>query len=101
MTPSVEHKETWPESPQDTARRRLQEEEERQVAEDLMHVAATPEGFRVLLRLLDRFGAEAPVSSDPAALALRNEAEALMARLAEANPKACIRMMAELRGIIT
>ncbi len=92
--------EHWPETPEAAARRRLREDEARQAGEDLARTAATPEGFRVLLRLLDRWGAEAPASPDPAALALRNEAEVLLARLAEVHPGACLRLVAELRGLV-
>jgi len=65
---------------------------------DLAAVLGTPEGWRFVLRLLRRWGAEGPVQ--PGGEALRNEAEYLLADAARANPKACISLIAALRDII-
>ncbi len=90
--------ETLFEDPGDAERRRRAEAEARRSDEDLARVASTPEGFRVLARLLARWGAEGPAADGPG-LTLRNEAEALLAQLARVHPQTCLRLVAELRGI--
>lgn len=90
---------TWMESHEDAERRRLAEAQARQADEDLSRAASTAEGFRFLLRLLTRWGAEQGVAGDAASLALRNEAERVLEDLARADPAVCLRMLAALRGI--
>lgn len=90
---------TWPESPEDAERRRAAAERVRREHEDLASVAATPEGFRLLLRLLRRWDAERAVTGGPECAALRNEAETLLAELALASPQTCLRLIAALRDI--
>ncbi len=77
---------------------RLAELDERRQDEDFAAVLATPEGFRFVLRLLRRWGAEGPVPAgfEP----LRNEAEFILADAARVHPKACLRLVASLRGIV-
>lgn len=74
------------------------EQNARRELEDLAAVLRMQEGFRFVLRLLRRWGAEGPVQ--PGGEALRNEAEFLLADAARANPKACIALVAALRDII-
>ena len=71
---------------------------ERQHAEDLAEVAKTPAGRRVLLRMLRRWGAGRPVGGTDAELALRNEAEMLLADLMRAAPQAGTEFLKDLYG---
>ncbi|MBQ9452841.1 MAG: hypothetical protein IJU65_06065 [Desulfovibrio sp.] len=73
--------------------------EREQADADLACVAGTPEGFRFLLWLLSRWHAEGLVSADEEAIALRNEAEDLLAHVARVHPKACLQLIAALRDI--
>ena len=90
---------SWMESPEAAQTRRNNEADARLADEDLQRVVSTPEGFRLLLRLLERWGAERGVSSD--GLTLRNEAEDLLAQVARVSPATCLRLLAALRGILT
>lgn len=71
---------------------------QRQHAEDLADVARTPAGRRLLLRMLRRWGAGRPVGVTEAELALRNEAELLLAELMQAAPQAGLEFLNDLYG---
>lgn len=73
--------------------------ERQQADDDLARVVGTPEGFSFLLRLLSRWHAEGLVSADKEAIALRNEAEEILAHVARVHPKACLQLIAALREI--
>lgn len=90
----------WLESGDELEARERAEKEARRADEDLSAVASMPEGLRFLSRLLARWGAEGPVDGSAGGLALRGEAESLLSDLARVAPKACLRLMAEARGII-
>ena len=77
---------------------RLAVQDERQQDEDLAAVLGTPEGRRVFLRLLRRWGAEGPVPAG--AEELRNEAEYFLRDAARVHPKACMALIAALRDIV-
>lgn len=90
---------TWPDTPQEAAFREAETERRRMWLEDLARVAATPEGFRLLQHMLAQWGAETFVVQDPERMALRNQAERLLADLAQADPKTCLHLVAGLRDI--
>ena len=80
------------------AGRREREREERQALADLGEVLGTEAGRRVFLRLLRELGADAPMTRE-SEMRLRNAADWILNRAARAHPPACLRIMAELRGI--
>lgn len=70
-----------------------------QFRDDLAALVASPEGFRVMVKLLSGMGLGGLVSNDPASIALHNEGETLLRELAMANPGAALRVIAAIRGI--
>jgi len=91
----------WPESAEEKEARLRNEEAAQQANADLMRLARTEEGFRFLLGLLSRWGAESPVSEDVRSLTLRNEAEWLLDWLGGVEPAVCLRLVGLLRGLDT
>lgn len=77
---------------------RRAENDQHQQDEDLAAVLNMPEGRRVFLRLLRRWGAESPVPAG--AEELHNEAEYILRDAARVHPKACMALIAALRDII-
>lgn len=68
---------------------------------DLAKVAETPEGYRFLYRLLQRWGAETHVPLDnPNRMVLRNEAENILQDLGKVAPETCTHIILDLRGIL-
>ena len=67
--------------------------------QDLSDVLDTGVGFRVMLHILQKCGAESRVSSDANALALHNLAEDLLEEIAEARPNCCLNLIKYLREI--
>ena len=67
--------------------------------EDLSDVLDTGVGFRVMLHILHKCGAESRVSSDANAIALHNFAEDLLEEISEASPSCCLNLIKFLREI--
>lgn len=82
------------------AARLARDREERQALADLREVLGAEAGRRVFLRLLRELGADAPMTRE-SEMRLRNAADWILNRAARAHPSACVRIMAELRGIDT
>ncbi len=73
-----------------------------QFRNDLAAVIESPEGFRVLKKIIAGFGAGSYIQScDAGSAALFNEGERLLREMTEANPAAAIRLIAAIRGIET
>lgn len=72
--------------------------QQRRQAEDMAAVVRTPEGRRVVMGLLRRWGAGLPVGGTEAERTLRNEAEMLLAQIMRAAPRAGADMLTELYG---
>ncbi len=81
-----------------TAERQSQEDEARQARVDLRDVLDTEAGCRVFARLLHELGAGSPMKNETD-MRLRNAADWLLHQVAAAHPAACLRLLAELRGI--
>ncbi|WP_297229552.1 hypothetical protein [uncultured Desulfovibrio sp.] len=71
---------------------------ERRQAEDMAALLRRPEGRRVLMEMLRRWGAGLPVGGTEAERALRNEAELLLGRIMRASPRTGAEMLVELYG---
>lgn len=72
--------------------------ERRRHAEDVAAVVHSPEGRRILMEMLRRWGAGLPVGATEAERALRNEAELLLGRIMRAAPQAGVGILQELYG---
>ena len=70
----------------------------RRQAEDMAAVIRMPEGRRVLMGLLRRWGAGLPVGGTEAERTLRNEAEMLLAQIMQAAPQAGTEILQEIYG---
>lgn len=66
--------------------------------EDMAAVVRTPEGRRVLMSFLRRWGAGLPVGGTEAERTLRNEAEMLLAQIMQAAPQAGTEILQEIYG---
>ncbi len=80
------------------AERQALEDEARRERIDLRDVLDTEAGRRVFVRLLRELGADAPMKNERD-MCLRNAADWLLHQAAAAHPAACMRLLAELRGI--
>lgn len=77
-----------------------QSTEREQYLDDLRMVCDSPEGFRVLIKIIGSLGAGGyAISSEPGYVAMFNKGEQIINDIAQANPTAALRLIAAIRGI--